>query len=315
MKKTQRVFLILTILVLTTLACQATSGLLPTPTPRPVTPTTTATRTPHPTATATLTPSPTPLVIETESVRKMTSGGFNYAPLKYFDTSSNNHEISMTSPDESLFILLTARAAYFGEYNAASMRDYQAFVREQFKDVNFEDWIEISDKGADGITMNFSGIDGNRHFQARATYLRPPKGKLLLFLVYAYGEGTWDSLGEQTYQKIYDGISFFDIEPWSDCPIATKPSYGTIKGSPIKVGGKLLNGPELAEDYLSALLGKRGEVVSYYHVGAVEGGTVGLDEYQIHYGNQTRTLYIDIYNYEPPKAPTGMTCSGPFPYP
>jgi hypothetical protein len=314
MKKIQRAYFILSILVLASLACQATSGIFATPTPTststPVPPAATATRTPRPTAT--LTPTATPLVIRSESVRKMTSGGFNYAPLADFDRSFNNHEIYMTSPDESLTVLLTARTAYPGEHIDTALKYYLEYIQKQFKDVVTGDRLPITFQGAEGVTSDLSGTDNGKPFQARAMYLRPPKGKLLLIVVFAYGDGAWQAQGEKTYQEITGNISFFEIKPWSGCPLSTKPSYGTTKADPIKVGGELLNGPNLSEDYLSALLGSHGEVVSYYRVGSAEGGLVVLDEYTVVYGSQTRTLYIDIYAYEAPKAPTGMSCSGPF---
>ncbi len=317
MKKTKPIYFVLSILVLATLACQASGGIFATSTPTstatPVLPTATSTRTPRPTAT--VTPTATPLVISSESVRKMTSGGFSYAPLAHFDKNVNNHEIFMVSPDESLTVLLTARTAYPGEHIDTSMKYYLEYVQKESKDVVSGDRNPITFEGADGITADFSGTEDGKPFQARATYLRPPEGKLLLILVYAHGEGAWEAHGEETYQKIMDSISFFEITPWASCPIASNPTYGTTKENPIKVGGELLDGPALSENYLSALLGKNGEIVSYYRVGSAEGGSVVLDEYALRYGTQTRTLYIDIYDYEAPKAPTGMTCSGPLTHP
>jgi hypothetical protein len=315
MKKTHRFISILALLAMVSLACQSATSLVTTPTltPPPPTVTGTATRTPRPTIVPSHTP--TPLAINMDSTRKVISGGFSYAPLDGFDKQNNNHEIYMLSEDEKLSVLLSARAPYPGEHLNTTLKYYMEWAAEEYQDFVESDREDFTHEGADGVSKYFTGKEGGKPFQARIAYLRPGKGKMLLILVYAYGENAWEDFGEEAYQKTLEKITFFEIAPWSDCPVSSKPSYGYSKENPIKLGGELLSGPELEEEYLSALIGTHGEVVFYYRIGSVNQGELILDEYEIRFGGQIKKIYIDIYNYEPPKAPAGLTCSGPFPFP
>ncbi len=319
MKKTHRALSALVALALASLACQSTATLFATPTPTAsATPSATATITPTPTRTPrptkTFTPTPTPLVIEVDHVRKVASGGFNYAELDGLEKEISNHEVYMYSENEKLNIYLGADVPYPGEHINTSLKYYMEWANDEYRDVVEGDREELTQADVEGVSKFFSGrSDDGEPFQARVTFLGPERSKRLLILVYAYGEGAWDEFGEKAYQTTLENISFFEITPWAACPVATKPSYGFTKEDPIKLGGELLLGPDREEEYLSALLGKEGEVVFYVRSETVEVGGVTLDQYIVRIGSQTRTLYIDIYNYAPIKAPAGMTCSSPLP--
>lgn len=303
------------ILALISLACQSTVGLAATPTPSPsqtptITPT--PTQTPRPTNTATSTP--TPFIIQAESMRKLVVGGFNYTLLDGLEKQTSNHGVVMYSEDDRLSIMLSARAPYPGEHINTSLKYYFEWVQKEFRNVAEGEREQLTHDEADGVSKFFTaqGKDG-KPLQGRITYLRPENGKILLIEVYAHGEGAWEEFGEKAYQTTLEKISFFKIIPWEGCPLAEKPSYGFTKENPIKVGGELLSGPDREEQYLSALLGKNGELVSYYREGTVEVNGVIIDEFKIVVGSATKTLYLNIYDYEPTRAPSGMTCAGPLP--
>jgi hypothetical protein len=319
MNNIHRALSMLVVLALASLACQSTTNLFATPTPTAsatpsatTTITSTPTRTPRPTKT--FTPTPTPLVVKVKNTNKVVSGGFNYATFEGLEKEISNHEVYMYSENDKLNIYLSADVPYPGEHLNTSLKYYMEWAAEEYRNVVENDREEFTQAGAEGVSKFFTGLtkDGEP-FQARVTFLKPEQGKRLLILVYAYGEGAWDEFGGQAYQSTLDNISFFELTPWAACPVSTKPSYGFTRENPIKLGGELLRGPDREEEYLSALLGKEGEVVFYTRTDTVEVGGVTLDEYIIRIGSQTKTLYIDIYHYEPIKAPSGMTCSSPLP--
>jgi hypothetical protein len=321
MRRTRISLVLILALALSSLACQTTANLIATPTPTAsITPSVTATatitstptRTPRPTKT--FTPTPTPLVIKVDHVRKVASGGFNYGVLDGLEKEANNHEVYMYSEDEKLSIYLAADVPFPGEHIHTSLRYYMEWANEEYREVVESDRENITQDGVEGVSKFFSALtDDGEPFQARVTFLSPERSKRLLILVYAYGEGAWETFGEEAYQATLESISFFEITPWEACPVSTRSSYGYSKENPIKLGGALLLGPDRAEEYMSALLGGKGEVVFYYRSDTVEVNGTTLDVYIIRVGSQTKTLYVDINHYDTIKAPAGMTCSGPLP--
>lgn len=319
MHKKNRILSVFLALALASLACQSTADLFATPTPTAsATPSATATitgtptRTPRPTKT--FTPTPTPLVIEVDHIRKLASGGFNYAVLDGLETETTNHEVYIFSEKAKLSIYLGADVPYPGEHINTSLKYYMEWANDEYRNVVEGEREELSQAEVKGVSKFFSGLTSDGEpFQARVTLLHPEHSKRLLIQVFAYGEGAWEEFGEEAYQATLENISFFEITAWEACPISTRPSYGFTKESPIKLGGELLLGPDREEEYLSALLGNKGEVVFFTRSGTVEVNGVILDTYTLHFGNQTKTLYIDMYNYDTIKAPAGMTCSGPLP--
>ncbi len=315
MNPPRRALIIVLVLALASMACQSATDLVTTPTATAsLTPTITLTPTRTPRPTKTSTPTPTPLVIKVDSVRKVISGGFNYAVLDGLEKDTNNHEVYMYSAGEKLSILLSARAPYPGEHINTSLKDFFAWTQDEYRNVVEGDREDFTQAGAEGVSKYFTGqTKDGKPFQGRITFLRPEKSKMLVILIYAYGENAWEEFGADAYQKTIEKISFFEITPWEGCPVSTKPSYGYSKESPIKVGGELLSGPDREEDYLSALLGQHGEVITYFRVDTVEVNGTIIDEYRVVYGSQVKTLYLDISHYEKSKAPAGMTCSGQLP--
>ena len=113
------------------------------------------------------------------------------------------------------------------------------------------------------------------------------------------------------------------IAPAADAPplqvieVSTDATYGTTEANPIKSGGGFGDGVEREGIYLSFLRGPHGESISSSRDGSccsfptpngVIGGMGLLDVYTVTIsGGGTRKLYIDMYDYEAPKAPVGFT--------
>jgi hypothetical protein len=95
----------------------------------------------------------------------------------------------------------------------------------------------------------------------------------------------------------------------------TDSSYGYSEKNPIKVGG-FNNGPANQRAYLNSLTGPNGEALSYNRSGScchfeTKSSPYGmglLDKYQVTYQNKkdTVTLYINMYDKGPLKAPVGF---------
>jgi hypothetical protein len=305
-KRELNFILAISILCLNIITCQATQRQIDT-----TTPTATATRTPLPTSTAISTPTPIP--IEADPIRKLASSGFSYAPLHWFAIKSNNHEVLMTSPDANISIILRAETPFSGRHVYTYMKYLVEDYQKNYYDTVIGERLDVEHAGATGVSTDITGKEKGWYFHTRATILRPEKGKQLFILITVYGMGNWDRLGEKIVSTILDNITFLPIEPWIDCPVATNREYGFTKEKPVKIGGKINEGPDHEADYLSALLGPHGELVAYFRAGSLESSGVTLENIEFSMANETKTLYIDMYNFDSPKAPFGMTCSGPFP--
>jgi hypothetical protein len=95
--------------------------------------------------------------------------------------------------------------------------------------------------------------------------------------------------------------------------ISTDETYGRVEANAIKVGG----GPSREREYLMLLRGPNGEPVRFERDGSCCGfetpnGIMGgglLDIYSVWIGSATDPvkLYINMYDYEQPKAPKGFT--------
>ena len=100
--------------------------------------------------------------------------------------------------------------------------------------------------------------------------------------------------------------------------VSADETYGYSEKNPIKVGGdKESEGPKNERRYLNALQGPRGEAISYLRAGSCcefksRNGFLGmglLDMYEVTWvgSPDTLTLYINMYDAGPLKAPAGFS--------
>lgn len=100
--------------------------------------------------------------------------------------------------------------------------------------------------------------------------------------------------------------------------ISDDESYGYTEKNPIKVGGSSNNeGPRNERRFLNALLGPKGEVVTYQRQGSCcpfksQHGFMGrgmLDRYEVKFEGQAKPvyIYINMYDFGKLKAPKGFT--------
>ena len=94
-------------------------------------------------------------------------------------------------------------------------------------------------------------------------------------------------------------------------------TYGYSEKNPIKVG-RLHGGPRDSELFLSSLRGPEGQQIKFKRLGsccffetpnAWVGGQAPLDRYELRYKGlkEPIILYLDIYDYDQPKVPYGLT--------
>lgn len=103
------------------------------------------------------------------------------------------------------------------------------------------------------------------------------------------------------------------LPPITISEISTDETYGRVQSNAIKVGG----GPSREREYLMLLRGPNGEPVRFNRDGSCCGfetpnGIMGgglLDIYSVWIGgaSEPQKLYINMYDYEQPKAPKGFT--------
>ena len=108
------------------------------------------------------------------------------------------------------------------------------------------------------------------------------------------------------------------LPPVSISEVSDDPGYGYTEQNPIKVGGGS-EGPSRERAYFQLLRGPNGESVSFERRGSCCGfetpnGLLGggmLDIYQVTIAGSDKPvkLYINMYDYEQPKAPKGFQFS------
>ena len=101
----------------------------------------------------------------------------------------------------------------------------------------------------------------------------------------------------------------------SKCEIAADATYGYSKENPIKVGGTPMYGAARQRRFLQALLGPGGQPIAFRRRGSMAPNDEGviLDLYELTYPGLEKPieLYLDLYRWDPPKAPQGLVCGAP----
>lgn len=310
-KKTSACFVILSILIV---ACQ-TVGLLTTPIPlstaaTPPTPTSTIIFTPTPTAS----PVPTAFLALLNAPVAFKAGGFSMAPLRGYKSEINNYQAFLKSQDEKVTLLLLAEVRPSGKPAKAVVKSLAEYLKEVIHDFSEGESRDISIDSVEGISKDYAGTVNEEPLKGRIAILFPRDSKMLTIIVQTVGEGRWESEGESAYSATLEQLSFFKIEISDQCSITKNRDYGHTVEQPIKIGGGASKGPDREQEYLSALLGPRGEIISYYRADdPIKKDGVILDKFIVSYENDYKTLYMDMYNYDNPRTPFGFTCSTTFP--
>ena len=309
----RRRFLALAILGLVAFACAAPS-LAPTATPLP-TATPNATFTPTITLTPTIMLTPTPFYdLKTGSESRSLAGGFAFNRLIDFDDHVNTASVSYLTEDRNVSAFLYAYKSTSALMMTGIANRYIEFLEDDFEDFQPSEPVISTSDGLEKATVDFTGIKDDEPARGRFTLYQPLDSKMVYFIVVAIGDQRWERQGEKVYAAIDSTITFFPIQIKEGCPIHTNPGYGST-GAPIRIGGGLRDGDQRINNYLDALLGPKGELVSYYRDGVEEVNGLSLERYELQFGRQRRTLFFDIYSSSDVSAPSGMHCSTNLPRP
>lgn len=95
------------------------------------------------------------------------------------------------------------------------------------------------------------------------------------------------------------------------CEVAADPTYGTTVENPVKLGGGARTVAAREQQYLKALRGPAGEVVSFKRSGSYQSPerTI-LDRYELSWPGRSEpfVMFLDAYRWESPRAPQGLVC-------
>lgn len=99
----------------------------------------------------------------------------------------------------------------------------------------------------------------------------------------------------------------------SKCEVSADPEYGYTREKPIKVGGLPMYGPARQRRFLQALSGPAGQPITFTRRGSLAPNAeqIILDLYEVTYPGLDKPieLFLDLYRWDPPKAPRGLVCA------
>ena len=260
-------------------------------------------------------------------VIEVPQGGFRFSmpanPLKPKDPyqlALKDSQVSIANRDESLLISLIS------EYHAydISVDDCILLVIDKMvQDVDDlvatdADPIRIGEQS--GFISYISGTLFKQPFNGALVAARSRQGRCFTAIVLSLGKEsnlTWPSEGEPVFSALLASLTFFQPQLSGQCETSPDPAYGTTTDKPIRVGNVRLNdGLAREEAYLNVLVTTEGKPIVYTRIDSLitAAGDI-LDVYQLSLEDQTQLglLYLDMYHFEPLKAPQNFSCNAPIP--
>ncbi|MCQ3935642.1 MAG: hypothetical protein DPW18_01215 [Chloroflexi bacterium] len=305
--------LILALLILLQAGCSSltppasspTPSLTPLPPPSP-----TRTFTPAPTATATRVPE-----VDLGDISLLVAlDGFTVSvPYPYLHEVQNN--VIIISDEERSLTISFAGDAYDASQSLTDVIErYLASLEQRGGNFETSEPAAISINGVEGISVDVKGKIGDVPLQGMAVAVSP-SADFVLFGLATSNLGSdaaiWETQHRAVFEAFLKRIEFVDAGV--ACPVSSDPTYGYSETNPIQVGGDIFEGPSRAQAYLNHLRGPNGEALTYEREGSFPGNDTILDAYRITGPGIDEVLYVDQYNFSPPQAPVGFTCSGAFP--
>ena len=231
------------------------------------------------------------------------------SPLRGYEKELKSYQAFFRSPDKKVTVFLLAEAKPSGKLPISIVKSYMEYFKTVIHDFSEGKSQDVVIDSAEGMSMDYAGTRDEEPLNGRVTVVFPNDSKILTIITQSVGEGRWEREGELAYTATIKKISFFKPEISSACPIAKNRDYGYILDIPIKIGGGESNGPDREQEYLSGLLGPRGEIVGYFRDESIDKDGVILDKFIVYYGSHSKTMYMDMYNYDNPRIPFGFNCS------
>lgn len=266
---------------------------------------------------ATSTPKTTATPFYSVEIGKMISvksGGFSVWSIKgYKIWREDNVGVHLISSDKQVELGVLAYPRPGGSTLVGLMSNWREGFKNDFDEVNFADAIEETKDEINSISIEFIGVDKKIPLQGRLIIYAPKKAKMIYLYTIAYGDQRWQREGQKTFETTAKSIKLFAIQALENCPTAKDQNYGYLKTKPIKIGGGEEEGSIRIDNYLGALLGRKGEIVSYNFGKADSYAGVDLNVYLLRIGNDIKQIYFDTSNYEDLHVPYGLSCSAPLP--
>lgn len=320
---------------------EPTATATPTHTPT-ATATATATATPTKTPTPTPTATPRPELVLGEAVI-VEEGGYSFQPLESYEYEADGSQVFLANDDLSVVVALGMFEPAPDEPTSAE--ELLALLVESAIE-DGED-LEVSEpytitttNNYTGFMVDMSGILFDQPMQGHIIVLETLDARLFtVFNINSITEevNMWEVEGQKALEMVLNSVEFLEEAPVSNptdgensgstipansaCAVSNSTTYGFTAEDPVRVGGGSLTeftfaGQERERLYMDNLRGPNGETLSYVRLGSVPSTTEEsiLDIYEITGTGTTITIYLDIYTYEAPLAPAGLTCAQPIPF-
>lgn len=296
------------------MACSFTANFIPTATPT-VLPKTNIPKTNTPEATPTIKVTPTPYYnVEPSATIRIKSGGFNFSGMRgYSVVREDNLGVYLVNQDKKVEVGLFAYPRPSGAAITGLMSDWRERFKRDFDNLAFADSVKETMNSVSAISADFTGMNKEESVQGRLTIFEPPNGKIIYMYTIALGDQRWQREGQQVFEATTASLHFFEIAALENCSIAKSPDYGFLKTKPIKIGGGKEEGGLRIDNYLGALLGPRGKIITYNTYDSITVNSVDLDVYSLRIDDNYKTLYFDRNNFEELYVPRGLSCSAPLP--
>ncbi len=270
------------------------------------------------TPTAVVSPTPTP-VVDLGYAYAINEAGYSFQSIKGLQVTLATPEATLKSPDQ-MFTMTMVALKYDQQKTVEDfLVTFLKNMEHNFQDFKLDAPAPVTVNGKAGLSVNIFGSLSGTRFQGRVVVV-PATGNLVFYSsAIAFtksGKDYWKDGGKQMFQAVIDSIRLFEPKTGSAaCPISSDPTYGYSPDNPIQVGGDTAEGAMRERMYLDLLRGPQGELVNYQPNGTKAQNGTNLDVYDLRYEGQSQTvsLYLDVTRFQDLKAPSGMTCSSPFP--
>jgi hypothetical protein len=215
----------------------------------------------------------------------------------------------IASQDEEVLIGLAGGRENTGLSLADQLQGFLDFEATNIEIFTPTEPTSLEVNGLPAMSADFSGSLFGDTVAGRITYVIPLPGHFFVIFGNAPPE-RWHFEGLPLYLAILESVEFMEASLLPEgCPVSVDPTYAYSPDNPIRAGeGDAFSGPSLERAYLDSLAGPNGEPVTYERLGSQPQGETILDIYQVSFGHQSVSLYLDEYSGEPFRVPKGFSC-------
>lgn len=241
-------------------------------------------------------------------------------PGQTYTLTQQGTQASLANMDESLLVSLVREEGFAPPVLTTCLAQLQKRMAKDIPDLTLAEAQSLALSGKPATAHPIQGTFFDQPMQGMLVVGSPADGYCLTIVAVTLGEQAeilWQTEGSPMLQVILDKLLFDEVQKPARCGITEDPSYGTTEENPIRVGNSnLYDGIAREEAYLDSLVGPQGQALTFIRLKSIltESGET-LDIYQVTYEGLTEPLilYLDMYHYEDPLAPLGLSCIGSIP--